>query len=237
MTAPKQARWVCPRCNVGRLAPTRPRRDDVRRYCLPCSEATGRLVERVAPSIERKRAASSEASRARAASKRSTAAKRRADTAAAERERLDARFLRRLPTTGETVDLRRELPRVWRAARKVEPRLSETPPTLVAIHGGGSYASKYDNAIRLGRSADWHTLVHEVAHFVQFRRGFAERSDGKRAVHDRAFYMILRDVMERLVPGLRVSFASVTSWGYAVDSIIAQQVHVLGRDRGQEATG
>jgi hypothetical protein len=204
---------------------------------LPCSEETGRLVERVAPSIERKRATSTAASRARAKAKRDRAAKQRAEAAAAERARLDARFLRRLPATGETVDLRRELPRVWRAARKVEPRLSETPPTLVAIHGGGSYACSYENEIRLGRSADWHTLVHEVAHFVQSRRGFATRSDGKRAVHDRAFYMILRDVMERLVPGLRVSFASVTSWGYVVDSIVAQQVHVLGRDRSQEAAG
>lgn len=55
MAKPKQARWVCPLCEHGKLAPTRPRMDDVRRYCLPCSEQTGRLVKRVAPALERKR--------------------------------------------------------------------------------------------------------------------------------------------------------------------------------------
>lgn len=235
MTAPKLRRWKCPRCGGGVLAPSRPRRDDVRRYCLDCSKATGRLVERTSPSVERERAQSSTAAAAKRRAKASTAAKRRADAKAAEKARLDARFLRRSLVTGETVDLRRELPRVWRAARKVEPRLSETPPTLVAIHGGGSYAVKYGHEIRLGRSCDWHTLVHEVAHFVQFKRGFAERSDGKRAVHDRTFYVdCLRPIVERLVPGLRVSFVEVSSWGYNVDSIIARQVSAAGRDRNQE---
>lgn len=236
MSAPKLRRWTCPRCSTGRLAPSRPRRDDVRRYCLPCSEATGRLVERVCPANERERATSTAASTTKRKAKASTAATRRAEAKAAEKARLDKRFTRRRPYDETVVDLRRELPRVWRAARKVEPRLSPEPPKLVASHGSGSYACKREDEIRLGRGCDWHTLVHEVAHFVQFRRGFAERSDGKRAVHDRAFYFILRDVMERLVPGLRVSFVEVSSWGYVVDGIIARQVSALGRDRNQEAS-
>jgi hypothetical protein len=60
------ARWVCPTCNEGKLAPRRPRRDDVRRYCLPCSEKSGRLVSRVNPTLESKR----QARKARAAAKR-----------------------------------------------------------------------------------------------------------------------------------------------------------------------
>lgn len=52
----KLARWICPRCRDGKLAPNRPRKNDVRRYCLACSEKSGRLVERVSPKLERKRA-------------------------------------------------------------------------------------------------------------------------------------------------------------------------------------
>ena len=39
------------------LASSRPRRDDVARYCLPCSKKTGRLVRRAAPVLEAGRAA------------------------------------------------------------------------------------------------------------------------------------------------------------------------------------
>lgn len=53
-------RWVCPTCGNGVLAPARPRRDDVRRYCLRCSEKTGRLVERTCPAADRKRQAQTE---------------------------------------------------------------------------------------------------------------------------------------------------------------------------------
>ena len=55
MPKPKQFRWVCPNCGAGKLAPSRPRKDDVRRYCLACSERTGRLVERLSPALEKQR--------------------------------------------------------------------------------------------------------------------------------------------------------------------------------------
>jgi len=48
-------RWKCPECDSGKLAPTRPRRNDVRRYCLPCSERTGYLVERTCPAAAAKK--------------------------------------------------------------------------------------------------------------------------------------------------------------------------------------
>jgi len=56
-TNTKQVRWKCTICNSGVLAPSRPRKDDVRRYCLQCSGKTGKLVERIAPSLEKKREA------------------------------------------------------------------------------------------------------------------------------------------------------------------------------------
>jgi len=61
-----QQRFACPRCGVGRLAPGKCRADDVRRYCLPCSQATGRLVRRVVPAREGARARKVRAARERA---------------------------------------------------------------------------------------------------------------------------------------------------------------------------
>jgi hypothetical protein len=63
-------RWVCPNCGSGTNAPERPRRNDVRRYCLNCSAATGLLVERVAPKLERQRAAAALRSQKKAVEKR-----------------------------------------------------------------------------------------------------------------------------------------------------------------------
>lgn len=52
---PKQTRWHCPNGCAALMGPTKPRADDTRRYCLPCSAATGRLVRRTAPTLDRKR--------------------------------------------------------------------------------------------------------------------------------------------------------------------------------------
>ena len=77
-------RWVCPLCQKGRLAPKSIRNDDVRRYCLPCSEKTGRLVQREIPSLVKKnearaarRAEKLAAKRARIADKKQRAARDR----------------------------------------------------------------------------------------------------------------------------------------------------------------
>jgi len=43
----KRKRWSCPMCSVGVLGPIRPRKDNAIRYCLPCTEKTGKLTERV----------------------------------------------------------------------------------------------------------------------------------------------------------------------------------------------
>ena len=61
-----RVRWDCPNGHPGVLGPMRPRMDSVVRYCLTCSQQTGRLVPRVAPALERKR----EAKRQRDAAKR-----------------------------------------------------------------------------------------------------------------------------------------------------------------------
>ena len=48
--------WRCPDCGNQNRAPGKPRRNDVRRFCLPCSQRTGYMVERVCPTLEKKRA-------------------------------------------------------------------------------------------------------------------------------------------------------------------------------------
>ena len=47
--------WRCPDCGNQKRAPGKPRRNDVRRFCLPCSQRTGYMVERVCPTLEKKR--------------------------------------------------------------------------------------------------------------------------------------------------------------------------------------
>lgn len=98
-------RWVCPTCQSGVLAPERPRRDDVRRYCLDCSATAGRLVERTAPSLERQRAINAEARRFRSTAAKVTAARR----------------AREAHMIG-TVDLLAEARRFWRLTTLAEAR-------------------------------------------------------------------------------------------------------------------
>lgn len=55
MSKPRRTRWVCPECGDGTLGPRRPRRDNIVRYCLPCSEKAGKLIERSTPALDRQR--------------------------------------------------------------------------------------------------------------------------------------------------------------------------------------
>jgi len=71
-TTSKKVRWECPNGCSGVLGSTRPRRDDVCRYCLDCSGKAGRLVERRAPALERRREAKSAARVRRVASAKDT---------------------------------------------------------------------------------------------------------------------------------------------------------------------
>src|ERR1041385_7908563 len=105
MAAAKRVRWNCPNgLHPGVLGPSRPPRASVVRFCLPCSEVSGRLVERVAPALETKRTAAAERQKARAAAVRKRAAAAREKAAAAE----TACY------TVEGVDLRTELARLVR---------------------------------------------------------------------------------------------------------------------------
>ena len=80
-----QVRWKCEVCDSGLLAPTKPRMNDVRRYCLPCSSKTGKLVQRVAPTLEKQRIAKKASVKKKNVAKRATAAKRTAPVKAQQR--------------------------------------------------------------------------------------------------------------------------------------------------------
>lgn len=51
----KRVRWACPNGCPAVLGPSRPRKDDVCRFCLPCSSQKGRLVPRTAPALDKAR--------------------------------------------------------------------------------------------------------------------------------------------------------------------------------------
>lgn len=62
--------YKCPKCRAGRRAPEQMHKDDTRRFCLSCSDETGRLVRMIVPTLEvakvtakQKRAAKSQARR------------------------------------------------------------------------------------------------------------------------------------------------------------------------------
>lgn len=149
-------KWTCPRCEDTILAPDRPRKDDVRRYCLPCSEKTGRLVERACPARERERE--------RKKRQRSEAAKRKR---AADREkRLAAKAKQRRLERGAGINLPAEFKRL----QALFPKLRRTRFEVKAGHGG-SYGCRSRVTLRpagldtLGRVC---LLAHEVAHALHW---------------------------------------------------------------------
>lgn len=83
-----RVRWNCPTGeHPGVLASTRPAKDSIVRYCLPCSEKTGKLTARVAPALERKRAAAAETAANKAKAQRARAAAAKAKKKKAENDR------------------------------------------------------------------------------------------------------------------------------------------------------
>ena len=167
MTAAKRIRWQCPSGeHPGELGSTRPRKDSLLRYCLPCSVTAGRLVERVAPALEAKRAAGADRSAAKAKAKRATAARARARAKQRDIER----------HTIEGVDIRDEFKRLCRLRAFGGPksRLVRRPPTLEVRHRSSQpssylgWADVYANKIRvfiypgMDRADMAETLVHEL---------------------------------------------------------------------------
>ncbi|MEV0759502.1 hypothetical protein [Nocardia sp. NPDC050435] len=171
MAESKRVRWECPNGkHPGVLGSRRPRLKSIVRYCLPCSEAAGELVERVAPTLERERAASAARSAEKAKGKRKQAATTRQRQKDAETERY----------TVEGVDLRDEFKRLirLRAFGGLSGRLYRNPPEFAISRRKSMPRSQfglaypYENRIIV---ATWpgidladarETLVHELTHIA-----------------------------------------------------------------------
>lgn len=218
----KQARWKCPQCDDGVLAPTRPRMDDVRRYCLPCSAKHGKLVSRIAPALEAKREQAVGKRREKARHKRQVA-RRRAEPAKLQ-ERCDAIRERMI---------RKEAERIWKLMAEWH---KGKPLPRINIVRGRNWGSQYGYAqpswgsiqVNVDREQSqwrsrrvWSVLAHELAHIAcpPINTGGKNRD-----THHRIFYYCLRHAWQKRWK-CEISFGAVTHWGYSVDHIIEAQAN------------
>jgi len=231
----KQVRWKCENCNDGLLAPSRPRKNDVRRYCLPCSSKKGTLVERIAPALQKK-------SDQKKVQRKQLVAKQRERTAVSPKtyERNYKKYLtkysngwhieseaKRIWNLFEPYHNGRTMPTIKIWFNKMEFDYSEAQqsgdPKDVKVwkspRGNLGHAEYSSNEIMLKTNCDWETLAHELCHMAVRSR----YKDGRRKAHDEVFYKALKDVCERRWKK-RISFHEVTGYGYAVDNIIEKQI-------------
>lgn len=217
-------RWKCPNCNSGLLAPTKPRMNDVRRYCLPCSAKTGKLVQRISPALEKKKAEKKVAATKRTASKRETVAKKNAPLK--EQQRIDAQRVKMI---------QKEAERIWKL---MIPFHKGKPLPKINIVRGQNRGAQYGhaeylrNTIQVNVDRDqsvyrsrrvWEVLAHELAHCAvppKLTNGTS------RDVHSKEFYQCLREVWQKRWK-CSISFFEVSTWGYSVDYIIGKQASHL----------
>jgi len=191
MPKAQQYRWVCdnPK-HPGVLASSRPRRDDVRRFCWACSQANGRLVERHCPALDKARAAKQE---------------RRTKENARQNDRLRLQHLARVSYGG--VNLEAELARLWKLdciqdAVRVLGRDSpcKPVPSLHVRHAskrprrwGFAQPSRHHIHLTLWPGAKIEdvlgTLAHEVAHMLDYvKHGYRTDDSGRNIHHDDLYY-------------------------------------------------
>jgi predicted RNA-binding Zn-ribbon protein involved in translation (DUF1610 family) len=231
----KQARWKCPNCGDGILAPQRPRLDDVRRYCLPCSSKSGKLVERIAPALEAQRTRRNE-QRTRKAKKKRQSQRRRTERAENTPRKIAERIYSKQGEYGMNIE--RETARLWKMLSKMPATLAGShrnqrihlnrphpPKVQLKVRGwraegdgtilttGGTLGLAYmgQHIIKVAPKVSWETLAHEIIHIEGYR------------YHDRSFYMALKWLTETRWKMI-VDFSGVTSYGYYVDRIIEQQI-------------
>jgi len=217
----KQVRWKCAICDNGLLAPSKPRKNDVRRYCLPCSSESGKLVERVAPTLDKQRTAKKAAVKKKTVAKRASVAKRTAPAKA--QQRIDAQRSKMIHAEAE---------KIWKL---MQPYHKGKPLPRIKIARGRNHGSQYGHAghnyiqVNVDRSQCvsrskrvWEVLAHELCHIAVppiYRNGSMD-------VHSREFYRCLQDAWQKRWK-CEISFAKVSTWGYSVDYIIERQASHL----------
>ncbi len=231
----KQARWKCPNCGDGILAPQRPRLDDIRRYCLPCSSKSGKLVERIAPALEAQRTRRKE-QRTSMKKKKRQSQRRRIERAENTPRKIAERIYSKQGEYGMNIE--RETARLWKMLSKMPATLAgshrnqrihlnrpQPPKVQLKVRGwraegdgsirttGGTLGLAYmgQHIIKVAPKVSWETLAHEIIHIAGYQ------------YHDRSFYMALKWLTETRWKMI-VDFSGVTSYGYYVDRIIEQQI-------------
>lgn len=216
----KQVRWKCPQCENGLLAPSRPRMNDVRRYCLPCSAKVGVLVMRTAPALDKQR----QASKAKATAKAS--AQRKAQTARKKAVKQKASDLK---WAGD-MNIEKEAEKLWKLFEPYHggrplPKLDIRDNQVIRGNLGWAHVDQQWRGIvikKMGAKDTWMLLLHELGHMAVGVR----HNNGRRSAHDAKLYKAMKDVAERRWK-TNISFYEVTSYGYVVDGIISKQIAPL----------
>lgn len=210
-----KVRWTCPTGkHPGVLASTRPAKDSIVRYCLPCSMETGKLTQRIAPALERKRTAAASSAAAKAKAKRAREAAAKARRLAAENERYIV----------DGLDLRVEMKRLLKlkAFGGKTGRLYRRPPTLVVSRRTSSprayvgLAEPWRNQITivsypgLDSASVRETLVHELTHIVL---GGCRDGSGKNQWHGPQFRQTLTAAFKEAYKVLPVGLSNFHAYG------------------------
>ena len=214
-----QVRWKCEICDNGLLAPTKPRMNDVRRYCLPCSAETGKLVERISPALKKKRTKKKVARKKKSVAKRAAVAKKTAPIKAQQKLLRERRAI-----------IDKEAEKIWKL---MQPYHKGKPLPRIKIARGKNWGSQGGHAVRFGNEIQinvdrtqnrlrsvrvWEVLAHELCHIAvpPIHR------NGSWDVHSREFYHCLKHTWQKRWK-CEISFAEVSTWGYSVDYIIQRQ--------------
>lgn len=242
----KQVRWKCPSCNSGVLNSSRPRMNDVKRYCLPCSAKSGVLVQRTAPALEKQRDASKTKQVAKQTAKRKKesaikkkqAEKTKAQQAIWREQRLTAERQKKIAKAelnwiGD-LNIPKEAVRLWkllepyhrgRALPPIEIRNNNYRGNLGWAHVGQSWRGIVVKK-QGSEFSTWTLLLHELTHMAVGVR-YPKGRNGRCSAHDETFYKAMKDVTERRWK-TRISFYEVTKYGYNVDGIIGSQLYKQG---------
>lgn len=210
----KQVRWKCEKCNDGLLAPSRPRRNDVRRYCLPCSTKSGRLVERIAPALD----------------------KQRVQRVAIVQQKNKEKQIKLQPAKERTrrtkqrqAIFEKEADRIW-SLFYPEGTTRKRPRIKIVFTRNRGCSGYYNGGVLIriprwssGGVASWEVLAHELCHAV-IPTNLRDGSHGK------AFYVALKNVIEARWK-VRMDWSSINgyttsshSWGYKVDWLMTAQL-------------
>lgn len=178
MPKAKKYRWNCPECGTGKLLSSRPRKNATARYCLPCSEETGYLVERVSPALERKRAQKTAQRAQRAKRERARTATVRQDRAAA----VEAKWFSDDKDMRVTIReicvsipfLRDRGVTVSRTAEKIIKHASlfnRDGTTGSAWRGSPNHPGSVSLNFGKDYARSWDLALHELLHAIGFKHG------------------------------------------------------------------